>query len=76
MYWLCIGRELVKEDSVNGVPGREYSFRINRAQSDWKILSDYQYIIPQYCGRVWFDQDGNHVLRIERTAKGFRPPSR
>jgi len=63
--------QFVKEDSVNGVAAREYSFRINRAQSDWKILSDYQYIIPQYRGRVWFDRDGNHVLRIERTAEGI-----
>jgi hypothetical protein len=61
----------MKEDSVSGVPAREYGFRINRAQSDWKILSDSQYIIPEYRGRVWFDQDGNRVLRIERTAEGI-----
>ncbi len=63
--------QFVKEDSVNGVAAREYSFRINRAQSDWKILSDYQYIIPQYSGRVWFDRDGKHVLRIEKKAEGI-----
>jgi hypothetical protein len=53
------------------VAAREYSFRINRAESDWKILSDYQYIIPQYRGRVWFDRQGNRVLRIERAAEGI-----
>jgi hypothetical protein len=41
------------------------------AQSDWKILSDYQFIIPRYSGRVWFNGDGNRVLRIERKAEGI-----
>jgi hypothetical protein len=63
--------QFIKEDCLNGVAAREYSFRINRAESDWKILSDYQYIIPQYRGRVWFDRQGNRVLRIERAAEGI-----
>ena len=53
------------------MPAREYSYRIGRAHSDWKILFDYQYIIPQYSGRIWFDRDASSVLRIERTAEGI-----
>lgn len=63
--------QFVKEANVDGMAAREYSFHVGRAQSDWKILSDYQFIIPRYSGRVWFDRDGKHVLRIERKAEGI-----
>ena len=63
--------QFIKEDRIDGVAAREYSFRISRAQSDWKILSDYQFIVPQYGGRIWFDRASNRVLRVERTAEAI-----
>jgi len=61
--------QFIKEDTVNGVTAREYGFRIERTNSDWKILTDYQYIVSGYRGHVWFAQDTNSVLRIDRTAE-------
>ena len=58
-----------KTDTVNGSPAREYSFLVNRTESDWTIMSDYQFIAPAYSGRLWFDQDSNNVLRIARRAE-------
>ena len=58
-----------RTDTVNGSPAREYSFLVNRAESDWTIMSDYQFITPAYSGRLWFDQDSNNVLRIARRAE-------
>jgi hypothetical protein len=63
--------QFIKEDQVNGVAAEEYGFHISHAQSDWKILSDYQFIVAQYSGRIWFDRSSNRVLRIERTAEGI-----
>jgi hypothetical protein len=61
----------IKEDRIDGVAAEEYGFHISRAQSDWKILSDYQFIVAQYSGRIWFDRSSNRVLRIERTTEGI-----
>jgi hypothetical protein len=58
-----------QNDKTNGSPAREYSFLVARAESDWMIMSDYQFIIPAYSGQLWFDQDSNQVLRIERRAE-------
>jgi hypothetical protein len=55
---------------LNGVAAQVYGFHISRTQSDWKILSDYQYIVPEYSGRIWFDRSSSRVLRIERKADG------
>ena len=61
--------KFVKNDSVNGAPAREYSFQVSHAESDWTIMSEYQFIIPAYSGRLWFDQDSAFVLRVERHAE-------
>jgi len=61
----------IKEDQVGGAAAAEYGFHISRAQSDWKILSDYQFIVPGYTGRIWFDRSSYRVLRIERAAEGI-----
>jgi len=58
-----------KNDNVNGAPAREFSFRVSLAESDWIIRSDYQFIVPAYSGRIWFDRDSDLVLRIERHAE-------
>jgi hypothetical protein len=63
--------KFIKEDRIDGVAAQEYGFHISRAQSDWKILSDYQFIVAEYSGRIWFDGASNRVLRIERTAEGI-----
>jgi hypothetical protein len=63
--------QFIQIDSVNGVAAQEYGFHVSRAQADWKILSDYQFILPEYSSRIWFDRSSNHVLRIERTAGGI-----
>jgi VWFA-related protein len=63
--------KFIKEDRIDGVAAEEYGFHISRAQSDWKILSDYQFIVAQYSGRIWFDRSSNRVLRIERTTEGI-----
>ena len=63
--------KFIKEDRIDGVAAEEYGFHISRAQSDWKILSDYQFIVAQYSGRIWFDRSSSRVLRIERTAEGI-----
>jgi len=60
--------QFIQTGTVNGVAAREYGFHVSRAQSDWKILSDYQFIVPEYSGRIWFDQSSNRVLRMERKA--------
>ena len=62
--------KFIQEDQLNGVPAQVYGFHISRTQSDWKILSDYQYIVPEYSGRVLFDRSTSRVLRIERKAEG------
>ncbi|MGD0295993.1 MAG: VWA domain-containing protein [Bryobacteraceae bacterium] len=61
--------KFIKDDQLNGVAAEEYGFHVSRAQSDWKILSDYQFIVPEYSGRIWFDRSSNRVVRIERTAE-------
>jgi hypothetical protein len=33
--------------------------------------SDFQFIVPEYSGRIWFDRTSNRVLRIERVAEGI-----
>ncbi len=63
--------QFIKEDRVGGAPAAEYAFHISRAQSDWKILSDYQFVVPEYSGRIWFDRSSNRILRIERAAEGI-----
>src|ERR1035438_1910647 len=63
--------QFIKEDPVDGVAAAEFSFHVSRAQSDWKILTDYQFIVPEYSGRIWFDRISNRVLRIERMAEGI-----
>jgi hypothetical protein len=63
--------QFIQEDRIGGVAAQEYDFHITRAQSDWKILSDYQFIVAQYSGRIWFDRSSKRVLRIERTAEGI-----
>jgi VWFA-related protein len=63
--------QFIKDDQVGGVAASEYGFHISRAQSDWKILSDYQFVVPEYSGRIWFDRSSNRVLRIERVAEGI-----
>jgi hypothetical protein len=63
--------QFIQDDQVNGVAALEYRFHISRAQSDWKILSDYQFIVPQHSGRIWFERSSNRVLRIERMAEGI-----
>ncbi len=62
------GFKFEAEDNVNGAPARRYSFHVPRAESDWIIRSEYQFIAPAYSGRLWFDRDSNAVLRIERRA--------
>jgi VWFA-related protein len=62
--------KFIQDDQLNGVAAQVYGFHISRTQSDWKILSDYQYIVPEYSGRVWFDRSSRRVLRIERRAEG------
>jgi hypothetical protein len=59
----------IREDQVGGAAAAEYAFRISRAQSDWKILSDDQFVVPEYSGRIWFDRSSNRILRIERAAE-------
>lgn len=63
--------KFIQEDRIDGVAAEEYGFHISRAHSDWKILSDYQFIVAEYSGRIWFDRSSNRVLRIERTAEGI-----
>lgn len=58
-----------KNENINGSATREYSFLVARGESDWTIMSDYQFIVPSYSGRLWFDQDSNNVLRIARKAE-------
>lgn len=63
------GFKFEAEDTVNGTPARRYSFHATRAESDWTIMSEYQFIVPAYSGRLWFDRDSNAVLRVERHAE-------
>jgi VWFA-related protein len=62
--------KFIQDDQLNGAAAQVYGFHISRTQSDWKILSDYQYIVPEYSGRIWFDRSSSRVLRIERRAEG------
>jgi hypothetical protein len=57
------------EDTVDGAPARRYSFHVTHAESDWTIMSEYQFVVPSYSGRLWFDRDSNAVLRVERHAE-------
>lgn len=63
--------KFIQEDRIDGVAAQEYGFHISRAQSDWKILSDYQFIVAGCSGRIWLDRSSNRVLRIERAAEGI-----
>ncbi len=63
------GFQFEAEDTADGAPARRYSFHVSRAESDWVIRSDYQFIVPAYSGRIWFDRDSNTVLRVERHAE-------
>ena len=65
--------QFIGDDRLNGVAAREFGFRVGRAQSDWKVLSDYQFIFPPYRGRIWLERERNRVLRIERTAEEIPP---
>jgi VWFA-related protein len=62
--------KFIQDDQLNGAAAQVYGFHVSRTQSDWKILSDYQYIVPEYSGRIWFDRSSGRVLRIERKAEG------
>jgi hypothetical protein len=62
--------KFIQDDQLNGAAAQVYGFHVSRTQSDWKILSDYQYIVPEYSGRIWFDRSSSRVLRIERKAEG------
>jgi hypothetical protein len=67
------GFKFEAEDIVDGTPARRYSFHVSHAESDWTIMSEYQFITPAYSGRLWFDRDSNAVLRVERRAEDIPP---
>ncbi len=58
-----------EDETLNGTPARRYSFRVPHGESDWTIMSEYQFIVPAYSGRIWFDRDSNAILRVERHAE-------
>lgn len=60
--------QFVKNTRVSGLPAAEYTFTVPRSHSDWHIRVDYQYIVPGYSGKIWFDQQLGRVLRLERKA--------
>lgn len=61
--------EFVKDELITGRPAALYSFRISREESDWKVLSDFQYIVPAYSGSIWFDRETKQVVRMMRKAE-------
>lgn len=58
----------VKNTRVDGLPAAEYTFTVPHSRSDWEVRVDYQFIMPAYSGRIWFDQQFGRVLRLERKA--------
>ncbi|MGA7413408.1 MAG: hypothetical protein WBW33_23235 [Bryobacteraceae bacterium] len=63
------GFKFEAEDTVDNTPARRYSFHVSHEESDWTIMSEYQFIVPAYSGKLWFDRDSNAVLRVERHAE-------
>jgi hypothetical protein len=56
-------------NTIRGKQAREYSYRVRRAISDWKVESAFQFIIPAYSGQIWADMDSNRILKVRRIAE-------
>ncbi len=65
--------QFVRDERIGNLTAAQYSFHISREHSDWKVRIDYQFIIPEYSGRIWIDRSSSHVVRIERQAEDIPP---
>lgn len=59
----------VQGDTIEHRSASIFDFKVQRVRSNWKIWVPGQYVVPQYKGSVWIDNNTAQVLRIEMQAK-------
>ncbi len=61
--------KFVQSDTIEHRPASVFDFKVERVRSYWTIRVPGQYVVPEYKGSVWIDNQTAEVLRIEMQAK-------
>jgi len=59
----------VQQDTIEHRSASVFDFKVKRVRSSWKIWVPGQYVVPEYKGSVWIDNQTAQALRIEMQAK-------